>query len=47
MSHFHLNPEILPKVFKKIEYTKSAIPKEDWQKYLRYIFNEEFDFKNL
>jgi len=47
MSHLILNTEQLYIVYGKIQYTKDKKPKSEWQKYLRAVFNQEYDFKNL
>lgn len=41
------NPDDLFKVFGKITFTKQNLPKAEWQRYLRAVFNAEYDFKNL
>ncbi len=48
MSKFILEcPDDLFKIYGKIQFTKDNKPKDEWQKYLRAIFNAEYDFKNL
>ena len=47
LSNLILNTEQLYVVFGKIQYTKDNKPKSEWQKYLRAVFNIEYDFKNL
>lgn len=47
MSNLILNTEQLYVVYGKIQYTKDNKPKADWQKYLRAVFNLEYDFKTL
>jgi plasmid replication initiation protein len=47
LSHLILNTDQLYVVYGKIEYTKKNIPRHEWQKYLRAIFNAEYNFKNL
>ena len=47
LSYLILNVDQLYVVYGKLQYTKNNIPKHDWQKYLRAIFNAEYDFKNL
>lgn len=47
MSYLMLNTEKLYVVYGKIQFTKEKKPKAEWQKYLRAIFNAEYDFKNL
>ena len=47
MSKLILNPEQLYVVYGKIQFTKDNKPKEEWQKYLRAVFNLEYDFKNI
>lgn len=47
MSVLILDVNALYTVYGKIEFTKSNKPKDEWQKYLRAIFNSEYDFKNL
>lgn len=47
MSHLILNTEQLYIVYGKIQFTKDKKPREEWQKYLRAVFNAEYDFKNL
>lgn len=34
-------------VYGKIQFTKDNKPKAEWQKYLRAVFNAEYDLKNL
>lgn len=34
-------------VYGKIQFTKDNKPKDEWQKYLRAVFNAEYDLKNL
>lgn len=41
------NPKDLTYIYGKIQYTKDKKPKAEWQKYLRAIFNQEYDFQNL
>ncbi len=41
------NPDDLFKVFGKITFTKQNLPKAEWQRYLRAVFNAEYDFQNL
>ncbi len=40
-------PDDLYKIYGKIEFTKNNKPREDWARYLRAIFNDEYDFGNL
>ncbi len=47
MSYLILNPMQLYTVYGKIQYTKEKKPHAEWQKYLRSVFNAEYDFKNL
>jgi len=47
LSFLILNTEQLYTVYGKIKFTKDNKPKEEWQKYLRSVFNAEYDFKNL
>lgn len=47
MSYLMLNTEKLYVVYGKIQFTKEKKPKAEWQKYLRAIFNAEYDLKNL
>lgn len=47
LAHLILNSDLLFIVYGKIQYTKNNIPRAEWQKYLRAIFNAEYDFKNL
>jgi len=47
LSNLILNTEQLYIVYGKIQYTKDNKPKSEWQKYLRGVFNIEYDFKNL
>ena len=47
LSTLILNTEQLYIVYGKIQYTKDNKPKQEWQKYLRAVFNQEYDFKNL
>jgi plasmid replication initiation protein len=47
LAHLILNSDQLYVVYGKIEYTKKNISRHEWQKYLRAIFNSEYDFKNL
>lgn len=47
MSNLILNTEQLYAVYGKIQYTKDNKPKAEWQKYLRAVFNFEYDFKTL
>ena len=42
MSELILNPEKLNHCYGKIAYTKSKLPKEDWQRYLRSIIKDEY-----
>ena len=47
MSELMLNPDQLYVVYGKIQYTKDNKPRSDWQKYLRAVFNAEYDLANL
>lgn len=47
MSKLMLNPDQLYVVYGKIQYTKDNKPRSDWQRYLRAVFNSEYDLKNL
>lgn len=47
MSHLILNTEQLYIVYGKIQFTKDKKPRAEWQKYLRAVFNAEYDFQNL
>lgn len=47
LSNLILNTEQLYAVYGKLQYTKDNKPKADWQKYLRGVFNMEYDFKTL
>ena len=47
MSHLILNTEQLYIVYGKIQFTKDKKPRSEWQKYLRAVFNAEYDFQNL
>jgi plasmid replication initiation protein len=47
LSHLILNADQLYVVYGKVQYTKTNIARHEWQKYLRAIFNAEYDFKNL
>lgn len=47
MSYLILNTDQLYVVYGKIQFTKDKKPKTEWQKYLRAVFNAEYDFKNL
>ena len=42
MSELILNPKKLNHCYGKIAYTKSKLPKEDWQRYLRSIIKDEY-----
>lgn len=41
------SPKDLTYIYGKITYTKDKIPKGEWQRYLRAVFNEEYSFNNL
>lgn len=45
MSELILNPEKLNHCFGKLEFVKRNLPKEEWQRYMRYVINDEY-FKN-
>ncbi len=45
MSELILNPEKLNHCFGKLVFVKSNLPKEEWQRYMRYVINDEY-FKN-
>ena len=47
MSYLILNTDQLYVVYGKIQFTKDNKPKTEWQKYLRAVFNAEYDFQNL
>lgn len=47
MSFLILNTEQLYTVYGKIQYTKDKKPRSEWQKYLRAVFNAEYDFQNI
>lgn len=47
LSNLILNTEQLYTVYGKIKYTKDNKPKSEWQKYLRAVFNIEYNFKDL
>lgn len=47
MSHLILNTDQLYIVYGKIQFTKDKKPRSEWQKYLRAVFNAEYDFQNL
>ena len=47
ISFLILNTEKLYTVYGKIQYTKDKKPRSEWQKYLRAVFNSEYDFQNL
>lgn len=47
MSYLILNTDQLYVVYGKIQFTKDKKPKTEWQKYLRAVFNAEYDFQNL
>lgn len=41
MTFLRLNPEELKRVHGKIAFVKSSLPKEEWQKYMRFVINED------
>ena len=45
MSELILNPEKLNHCFGKLAFVKGNLPKEEWQRYMRYVINDEY-FKN-
>lgn len=45
MTELMLNPEKLNHCFGKLAFVKGNLPKEEWQKYMRYIINDEY-FRN-
>jgi len=47
MSFLMLNTYKTYTIYGKIQYTKDKKPRSEWKKYLRSIFNAEYDFKNL
>jgi plasmid replication initiation protein len=47
LAHLILHSDQLFVVYGKIQYTKNNISRHEWQKYLRAIFNAEYNFKNL
>lgn len=47
MVHLILHTEQLYTVYGKIQFTKDKKPRAEWQKYLRAVFNAEYDFQNL
>lgn len=47
MSYLMLNTDKLYVVYGKIQFTKEKKPRSEWQKYLRAIFNAEYDFKEF
>ncbi len=45
MTELMLNPEKLNHCFGKLAFVKGNLPKEEWQRYMRYIINDEY-FRN-
>lgn len=41
MTFLRLNPEELKRVHGKIAFVKSSLPKDEWQKYMRFVINED------
>lgn len=42
MSELILNPEKLNHCFGKLAFVKGNLPKEEWQRYMRYVINDEY-----
>jgi plasmid replication initiation protein len=45
MGELVLNPEKLNHCFGKLAFVKSNLPKEEWQRYMRFVINDEY-FRN-
>lgn len=45
MTELMLNPEKLNHCYGKLAFVKGNLPKEEWQKYMRFVINDEY-FKN-
>lgn len=37
-----LNPDKLNHCFGKLSFVKSNLPKEEWQRYIRFVINDEY-----
>lgn len=42
MTELMLNPEKLNHCFGKLAFVKGSLPKEEWQRYMRYVINDEY-----
>ena len=42
MSELILNPEKLNHCFGKLAFVKGNLPKEEWQRYMRYVIKDEY-----
>ena len=42
MTELVLNPDKLNHCFGKLSFVKSNLPKEEWQRYMRFVINDEY-----